>query len=104
MLNIMEDVNQRVEQAVIRGDTVKLGDMVRWMSGGTWTGIVKAIRPHRSSVDGYRSIWHDVFLQACDGKSFWLNEVECYGMTLATDEHVKLSRPVDGFPPADYKK
>ena len=57
----------------IRGEKIQVGDFVHWMSGGTWDGVVlDAIKKPSSR--------HNVKVKAINGETFWLNDVEFYGM------------------------
>ena len=58
----------------IRGEKIQVGDFVHWMSGGTWDGIVLDAIEKPSSR-------HNVKVKAINGKTFWLNDVEFYGMS-----------------------
>ena len=71
-------LSNRWEDKYMSESLLKVGSRVKWMSGGTWEGIVQEIKPFFSTVS-YK-IKHDVLVLAY-GESFWLKGVEDYGLS-----------------------
>jgi hypothetical protein len=66
---------------IIRGQEMSVGDKVHWMSGGTWDGIIRSIKPEPSGK-------HTVIIKATDGTEQTLSYAEDYGISLGTSRHI----------------
>ena len=65
----------------IRGEAIRQGDQVKWMSGGTWDGVVQDATQNPSGT-------HDVTVKASNGDIFTLKDAEHYGISKGASQHI----------------
>lgn len=78
-VNTSQEAQGTVNKAVIRGEEMSVGDDVHWMSGGTWDGVIKAIKPRPSGN-------HYLTIAASNGKTVTLDAAEHYSIALGRSE------------------
>ena len=70
-------------QATIRGEEMKVGDDVHWMSGGTWDGVIQSIKPLPSGN-------HTLTIKASNGETITLDAAEHYGIALGVANFTRI--------------